>query len=150
MKGTGLRSNWMLVEATAGPATEPNESPTLPFVIPSEAEGSAVPSTSPPRSRAKTNCHPESSGQVDARRKKRRHLARVRMTNTRRRTAFRPYPGVSTFQLRGGSYFNQGSSFVCCVLALYQGTTLVGPHRTNENWAFSPCLRLPDKEKPRG
>jgi hypothetical protein len=25
------------------------------------------------------------------------------------------------------SYFNKGSSFVCCVLALYQGTTLVGP-----------------------
>ena len=39
-------------------------------VIPS-AEGSAVPSTSPPRAMAKTNCHPESSGQMDARRKKR-------------------------------------------------------------------------------
>ena len=35
----------MLVEGTAGPATEPNESATLPFVIPSEAEGSAVHST---------------------------------------------------------------------------------------------------------
>ena len=32
----------MLVEGTPGPATEPNESATLPFVIPSEAEGSAV------------------------------------------------------------------------------------------------------------
>jgi hypothetical protein len=37
--------------------------------------------------------------------------------------------GVSTFRGRGGSYFNQRSFLGFCVLALYQGTTLVGPQK---------------------
>ena len=49
-----------------------------------------------------------------------------------------------------GSYFNQRSSFKCCVLALYQGTTLVVPHRSEKELGFSPCLLLPGKAKTQG
>jgi hypothetical protein len=36
------------------------------------------------------------------------------------------------------SYFNKGSSFVCCVLALYQGTTL----EVAEKWRISPDVEF--------
>jgi hypothetical protein len=46
-----------------------------------------------------------------------------------------------SFYIQGRSvwYFNQRSSFGFWVLVLYQGTTLVGPHRMESELGFSPC-----------
>ena len=155
----------MLVEGNAGPATEPDESATLPFVIPSEAEGSAVPSTSPPRSMAKTNCHPGSSGQIDAHRKQTRRAARddkggedsasigcdggndsltdlVHSSRNLPQACQAPrYEDYGTSPIDPKSA--ESSDFPCPHPnnALYQGTTLVGPYRTSQEWGFSPRLR---------